>query len=130
MRAAGRLRIAAALCAITACAAIAAAKDVPAVIVASDTQSRAELQSAVSKALNRTSVTLADDALTQDSSLTIEPARLRDAQGSIFQGRVQGRETRTPEQFRLVKSGHRCVLIHERTGKRMALAHVKCAAKR
>ena len=126
MRATGQLTIAIALCAITACTTTPAASDVPAVIVGSDAQSRADLQSAVSKALHRTSVTLADDALTHDSSLTIEPVRLRDPQGNI----AQGRETRMPEHFRLVESGHRCVLIHERTGQRMELANTKCAAKR
>ncbi len=130
MRAADQLQIAIALCVITACTTTPAAKDVPAVIVRADTQSRAELQSAVSHALNRTSVTLADDALTQDSSLIIEPLRLRDPQGSVAQGRAQGRETRMPEHFRLVKSGRHCVLIHERTGQRMELANTKCAAKR
>lgn len=130
MRATGKLQLAIALCGITVCATTSAAKDVPAIIVGADTQSRTELQSAVSKALNRTSVTLADDALTQDSMLTIEPVRLRDPQGSIAQGRAQGRETRMPEQFRLVKSGRRCVLIYERTGQRIELANTMCAAKR
>jgi hypothetical protein len=55
---------------------------------------------------------------------------LRDPQGSIAQGRAQGREMRMPEHFRLVKNGHHCVLIHERTGQRMELANTKCAAKR
>ena len=130
MRATAQLQIAIALCAITACTTNPAAKDVPAVIVRPDAQSRAELQSAVSKALDRTSVPLADDALTQGSSLIIEPLRLRDAQRSLAQGRAQGRETRMPEHFRLVESGHRCVLIHDRTGQRMELANTQCAAKR
>src|SRR5487761_2442753 len=126
MRATAQLQIAIALCAITACTTNPAAKDVPAIIVRPDAQSRADLQSAVSKALNRTSVTLADDALTRDSSLSMERARLRDPQ----QGIAQGRETRMPEHFRLVESGHHCVLIHERTGQRMELANTRCAAKR
>jgi len=126
MRATDKLQIAIALCGITACTTTPAAKDVPAIIVGSDMQSRAELESAVSKALNRTSVPLADDALTRDSILTVEPVRLRDPQGRI----AQGRETRMPERFRLVKSGHHCVLVHERTGQRISLAHAKCAAKR
>ncbi len=90
MRATAQLQIAIALCAITACATTPAANDVPAVIVRADAQSRAELQSAVSQALNRTSVTLADDALTQDSSLIIEPVRLLDAQGALLRGGRKG----------------------------------------
>lgn len=126
---AGKWQFAIALCVITASGTTFAAKDVPAIVLHSDTQSRTELQSAVSKALNRTSVTLADDALTHDSMITIEPVRLRDPQGGIAQGLAQGRETRVPEQFRLVKSGHHCVLIHKRTGQRITLANTKCAAK-
>lgn len=129
MRAAGQMPIAIALCAIASCAAISAADDVPAVIVRPDAQSRAELQNAVSKALNRTSVFLAGDALTHDSRLTIEPVRLRDSAGGIAQGRAQGRETRMPESFRLVKNGQHCVLVRERTGQRMELSDTHCAAQ-
>lgn len=130
LRATAQVRIAIALCVITACSTTPAASDVPAVIVRADTQSRAKLQSAVGQALNRSLVILAYDALTQDSSLTIEPLRSRGALGGVAQGRAQGRETRMPEHFRLVKSGHRCVLIHERTGQRMELANTQCAEKR
>lgn len=130
MRATAQLQIAIALCVVSACTTTPAANDVPAVIVRSDTQSRSELQSAVRQALNRSSVTLADDALTRDSILTIEPLRLRDPQGGVAQGRAQGRETRMPERFRLVKSGRHCVLIHERTGQRMELANTQCAQSR
>ena len=130
MRATAQLQLAIALCAITACTTSPAAKDVPAIIVGSDTRSRADLQSAVSQALNRRLVTLADDALTRDSSLIIEPLRLRDPLGGVAQGRAQGRETRMPEHFRLVKSGRHCVLILERTGQRMELANTQCATRR
>jgi hypothetical protein len=125
VRALGRLQYSIALCLLTACATTSAAKELPAVIVRPDARSRAELQSAVSQALDRAFVTLADDALTRQSRLTIEPVRLRDPQGRI----AQGRETRMPEQFRLVKSGHRCVLIRERTGQRIPLVNTKCAAR-
>ncbi len=130
MRATAQLQIAIALGVITACTTSPAAKDLPAIIVRPDARSRAELQAAVSKALNRTSVILAEDALTHNSSLSIEPVRLRDRQGSLAQGRAQGRETRMPEQFHLLKSGHHCVLVHESTGQRTELANTKCAEKR
>ena len=130
MRATGKWPSVLALCVIAACTAIPAAEDVPALIVGSDAQSRAELQQAVSAALDRTAVILADDALTHDSRLTIERARLHDARTGIAQGRAQGRETLMPEQFRLVKSGQHCVLIHERSGQRIPLAGVQCTAQR
>jgi hypothetical protein len=125
MRALGRLQYSIALCLLTACATTSVAQELPAVIVRPDAHSRAELQRAVSHALDRTFVPLADDALTRRSRLTIEPVRLRDPQGGI----AQGRETRMPEQFRLVKSGHQCVLIRERTGQRIPLLDTKCAAR-
>ena len=130
MRATGKRPSLIALCVLVACTTVPAAEDVPAVIIAPDAQSRAELQHAVSSALDRTEVILAEDALTRDSRLTIERARLYDARTGIAQGRVQGRETRLPEQFRLVKSGQHCVLIHESSGRRIALAGVQCAAQR
>jgi hypothetical protein len=130
MRATGKGLLAMALCGVSACATTSAANDEPAVIARSDTQSAAELQSAVSKALNRTSVTLAGDALTRDSVLSIEPLRLRESRGNLGQGRAQGREARMPEQFRLVKNGQRCILIHERSGQRMELPNTQCAARR
>jgi hypothetical protein len=126
MRATGKRLLAMALCALTACATTSAANELPAIIVSSDGQSGMELQNAVAKALDRSSVALADDALTRTSTLTIEPARMRDPQGSM----AQGREMRMPESFRLVKSGHACILIHERTGQRIELPNTKCAAKR
>ena len=130
MRATTQLQIAIALGVMTACATSPAAKDLPAIIVRPDAQSHAELRAAVGRALNRTSVILADDALTHDSRLSIEPVRLRDMQGSIAQGRAQGREARMPEHFHLLKSGDHCVLVHERTGRRMELANTQCAEKR
>ena len=85
-------------------------------------ESRAELAQAVSDGLNGAPVTLADDALTRDSRLIIERAHPRDASGVPLSGRDRDK----PEIFRLVKSGERCVLVHERTGKRTTLASTRC----
>ena len=112
-------------CAVVACATPAPEPEQAAVIVQASAQSRAALQSAVSKALHRGSVRLADDALTRDSILLIEPVRPRDAAGLP----LQGRETRTPERFRLVKSGGSCILIHERRNETYELPQTKCAVK-
>ncbi len=88
-------------------------------------QSRAELVRVVSRALDRASVTIADDALTGDSELIIQHTPRRDAHGLL----VQGRETGRPERFRLVKNGSRCVLVHERTGRRWTLQSATCAPR-
>jgi hypothetical protein len=54
----------------------------------------------------------------------VERARLRDASGRPLDGRERG----MPEQFRLVKIGQQCVLVHERTGARFALRAAECVA--
>jgi hypothetical protein len=84
--------------------------------------SRSELARVVSEALGGVPITLAEDALTQSSLLVIEHARPRDAQGRL----LQGREMRRPEQFRLVKSGSDCVLVHVRTGRQWVLKSTAC----
>src|SRR6266403_4805783 len=107
---------------LTACEAFSAQPDIAAVIVHPTAASRAELSRAVSLALQGAPVTLADDALTRDSLLIIEPRHPRDANGLPLNGRERGK----PEQFRLVKSGARCVLIHYSTGKRRVLKSTAC----
>jgi hypothetical protein len=108
--------------ALTACVVSTAASDVPAKIIAPTAESRAELRQAVMAALEGLPVTLADDALTRESSLSIARMALRDASGQ----RIDARETQRPELFRLVKRGRDCVLIHERTQSRTTLKTVRC----
>jgi hypothetical protein len=93
-----------------------------AVLTNPSVESRAELQRVVSGALNRESVTLADDALTRESVLIIERAPARDPNGQL----LNGRELEKPEHFRLVKQGEHCVLIHERTASRWTLSSATC----
>jgi hypothetical protein len=96
--------------------------DLPALISNPTPESRASLLQAVRSALNGAPVTLADDALTRESTLLIERAIRRDA----ARLRMQGREVSPPERFQLVKSGGACVLVHERTGRRFTLEHTSC----
>jgi len=119
------VRTLAGLLSMAACATGSAGRDVPAVLTTPTAESRAELLRVVSRALNRVPLALAEDALTHDSALIIERARARDPEGA----RLDGRETGRPERFRLVKNGSRCVLVHERTGKRFRLASAACAPK-
>jgi hypothetical protein len=95
---------------------------VPARIVAMTPESRAELHRTVTDALGGRSVTLADDALTQSSTLTLEHAAPDDAQGRAATGRDLGR----PERFRLLRVGGRCVLVHESDGARAVLVQARC----
>jgi hypothetical protein len=110
---------------LAACAAILGRRDLPAVLTNPTAETRASLARAVSGALHGAPVTIADDALTRDSTLIIEHARPRTPDGVPFSGRETGR----PERFRLVKNGSRCVLVHERTGERWTLQAATCSPR-
>jgi hypothetical protein len=97
-------------------------QDRPARIVDPTDASRIALRHVVSTALNGADVTLADDALTNSSLLTIEPKVYRDAQGE----RVMGRETRSPIHFRLIKYGAQCLLVQQDSGAKWPLADTTC----
>jgi hypothetical protein len=107
-----------------ACTSLSAQEDRSALIVDPTEQSRAELVRVVSAALNDAPVTIAPDALTRDSVLTIERQPLRDLAGLPAAGRVLG----VPEQFRLVTNGSRCVLVRKADGARMPLTATRCRA--
>lgn len=110
---------------LSACARGLAQEELPAVIENPTSESRAALGAAISAALNQPAVMLADDALTRDSVLVIERARARNAQGVP----LSGRDLDKPEHFRLMKAGKRCILVHERTGKRQTLDSTNCRAQ-
>lgn len=108
-------------CVLCACTSM-AQPDTPAVIVDADAASHADLVSVVSSALNVADLTLADDALTRESTLLIERKPAHDPTGR----RLNGRELDRPEQFLLVRTTTGCVLIHQNTGLRHPLPKVKC----
>lgn len=99
-------------------------QDLPAVVAEPTPRSVTELARTVSAALDGVPVTLADDALTKESTLVIERAPRRDPSGLPAQGRERG----APERFRLVKNGDECVLIHEGSGRRFTLRDTTCSA--
>jgi hypothetical protein len=109
---------------VCGCAAMAHPESAAVIIEPTDA-SRADLRDAVRAALGRSDVTLADDALTRDSVLLIEPTPARDAAGQRLTGRDFGR----PEEFRLITRDGRCVLIHDSTGRQYELSHTRCAAR-
>ena len=118
-------RVAAAGAALLAGQAWSASSDLPALITKPTAESRAEVARAVSTALNRAGVPLAEDALVRESILVVEGAHPRAIGGAP----ATGRETRRPEHFRLVKSGLRCVLVHEESGHRFTLPSTKCSPR-
>ena len=112
--------LAAALLASGACGTL-TAQDEPAVIAPSTEQSRTELARVVALAFNGRPVTLADDALTRDSVLTIERRTPPGPQGRAATGRTLDE----PEQLKLVLRDSRCVLVRA-DGRAFELADVRC----
>ena len=98
------------------------AQERPAVIAAPTAQSRAELVRVVSAAMNGQALTLADDALTRESVLTIERRTPPGPQGRA----ASGRTVDAPEQFRLLLRGTRCMLVHAASGREWELAEARC----
>jgi len=108
---------------LTACAQSQTQSDANAVITDPSAASRNELRAAVAGLLGVADVRLADDALTQSSTLLVERAAAVDAEGRPLNGRDLGR----PEKFQLLKQGTQCVVVHVSSGKRAELPHTKCA---
>ena len=107
---------------LVACQAPARQPDVAAVLVDPTPQSRAQLASAVNEMLTVSSVTLADDALTESSILLIERSPARDVGGV----RITGRDYGKPRTFTLVKSDGDCVLVSGQDGRRIVLTEATC----
>jgi hypothetical protein len=105
-----------------ACGAPPARADVPAVIAEPSAATRAELLRVVTEAANGAAVTLADDALTRDSTLIVERREPRDAQGRPLSGRLLD----TPQRFRLVLRDRKCVLIRESDARSWPLNDTRC----
>jgi hypothetical protein len=99
-----------------------AAQEQPAVIASPTADSRAALARVVASAMNGQPVTLADDALTRDSTLTIERATPSGPQGRA----ATGRTVEEPVRFSLVVRGSRCVLVRADDGRDFPLEGVRC----
>jgi hypothetical protein len=106
---------------LAACASM-AGEETSAVLTQPNSQTHAEIVRIVSTALKVPTVTIAADALTRDSLLVIERTPARDAGGR----RLQGRELTKPEQFQLLHSKNRCVLLHVGTAARYELTGNVC----
>jgi hypothetical protein len=98
------------------------ASDRAARIVDPTPASRAALHAAVGAALGGADVTLAADALTQTSRLTIEHVVRRDDRGNP----IMGRDLSQPIVFDLVRRGERCVLVRASDGARWPLTDTRC----
>jgi len=107
---------------LSACATV-PAQDVPALIINASAQTHEELRRVIGVAFHGAPITLAADALTKTSSISIERSPMRDDRGVLINSRDPGR----PEIFELVRSHGQCVLLQKRTGTRTVLRATRCA---
>ncbi len=99
--------------------------DVPALLTNPSEDTRLEIEQSVSAALDGAKITVAADALTQSSVLTIEQGKNRSIERPAELGRNLGR----PEHFQLMIDGPQCVLVHRRTGLHWILRQSECVAE-
>ena len=109
---------------LAGCQSMPDAYDKPARIVNPDDASRAALQETVNTMFG-TKVTLADNALTDSSLLTIE----RSPKPTMENPNPLGRNMELPFQLTLVINGTDCVLIDQRDRSRHVLSHTSCQAE-
>jgi hypothetical protein len=98
--------------------------DKPARIVNPGDASRAALQDVVNTAFG-TNVTLADNALTDSSLLTIE----RNPRPTMQNPNPLGRNMEMPFQLRLYINGTDCILVDQRDNSRYVLEMTTCTAE-
>ena len=106
------------------CQTMGADYDQPARIINPTEASRDSLRQTVSQVLH-TEVTLADDALTDSSVLTIEHR----PPGTMQNPTPDGRILDMPIQFRLVINQSSCILIDQRDRSRHTLKDTACVAE-
>ena len=106
------------------CQTMGADYDQPARIINPTEASRDSLRQTVSQVLH-TEVTLADDALTDSSVLTIEHR----PPGTMQNPTPDGRILDMPIQFRLVINQSNCILIDQRDRSRHTLNDTACVAE-
>jgi hypothetical protein len=101
---------------------VAVAAPVDALLSVEDTYSRVIVRRAMQDALGVSSITLAKDAFSKDSLLTLEPRAFQKIGRPDADARMPG----PPEQFRLhLLDGH-CALLRVRTGVSIPLVDVLC----
>lgn len=124
MKTANTIRCCVAALLLTACGSQPAqGTPVPALLENTDDNSHAELERAVSEALHGVTVTLADDALTEESLLIIERRPVRNLQ---HPGGLNGRKLEKPEKFRLMTDGSGCWLVKLSDNSRWSLPGASC----
>ena len=110
---------------MAACSTPAVNPEYPALLTNPGPTTLLEIEQTISSAMDGAKVTIAQDALTTSSQLTIEQNMIR----SIEQQPEMGRNLGRPDQFQLLIDGPQCVLVHEKTGLHWLLNTVECVAE-
>ena len=111
--------IAAVLLLLNGCASVSG----PAVLSAHTPEAHAELEAAVSKAMNGKQVNLSQDVLIETNRLSVEQRQYRSISGDPLMGRRMDR----PSRFTLNLKNGTCVLTHDETGNSYDLPSAQCA---
>lgn len=96
----------------------------PALIVAPDARTSAQLSEAANRLLGAGKVTLAPEAFTKRSTLSFAPAIRNTPKGRLATGRV----VQLPRELRLLRIGRRCELQNVKNQRTEKLPGVRCKA--
>jgi hypothetical protein len=113
------------LAAAVGCSTSAIQDDIPALLTNPGPDTHREIEQSISAALDGVDIAIAEDALTRNSTLTIERGMKR----SIARSPEMGRDLGRPEHFQLVIDGPQCVLVHASTGLHWILKSSECVAE-
>jgi hypothetical protein len=94
----------------------------PAVLTNPSAEVRLEISQAIIAMTDFSSVTLADQDLTQSSELVVERKHQKTANGDL----IQGRDVELPHRFQLVLQSGQCWLLHQATDQRLRLKKAQC----
>jgi len=95
----------------------------PAVLSEHTPEAHAELEAAVSKAMNGKKVNLSQNVLIDTNTLSVEQKQYRSISGDPLMGRRMDR----PSRFTLNLKNGTCVLTHDETGNSYDLPSARCA---
>jgi hypothetical protein len=110
---------------VAACSTPAVNSEYPALLTNPGPSTTLEIEQTISSAMEGAKVSIAEDALTTSSQLTIEQNMIR----SIEQQPEMGRNLGRPDHFQLLIDGPQCVLVHEKTGLHWLLNTVECVVE-
>ena len=97
---------------------------VPATLTSVSASQKANIASIISQWFGGVEVTLADDAFTRSSELSIERKAHMDNRGLP----IEGRHNNPAYTFTLLKHGERCILRNNQTGDEKEVVGLSCTA--